>query len=203
MVLIPKDGGFFEPFEALAERMTRSATLLHAMFSEPERLEDYAGQITELEDQADGITHDIIARIDRSFVTPLSREDIHLLAKRLDNVVDLMDGTARRARMFHLSDRREPARELTRVLQRATEWIAEAVGLLRKPLEVTRIRREIKLLAEECGAIHFAAVSELFEGKPDALDVVKWTYLYDNIERAIDECEDVLHVLESLSLKHG
>ncbi len=203
MRLIPKDEGFFDLFEALAVRMTRSATLLNALFTEPVRLEHYAGQIKELEHQADELTHEIMTRIDRSFVTPLDREDIHLLATRLDNVVDLMDGTARRALMFHLSDRREPAKELTRVLQRATESIAEAVGLLKDPHEVTRIGREIKVLEEEGDAIYSAAVGALFEGTPDALDVIKWKELYDNIEHAIDECEDVLNVLESVAIKNG
>jgi hypothetical protein len=201
--LIPRDEGFFVLFESLASRMTRSATLLNALFTEPVRLEQYAGQIKELEHQADETTHEIMMRIDRSFVTPLDREDIHLLATRLDNVVDLMDGTARRAQMFHLKDRREPAKELTSVLMRATEMIASAVSSLKNPHEVQRIGREIKLLEEEGDAIYSAAVGALFEGTPNALDVIKWKELYDNIEHAIDECEDVLNVLESVAIKNG
>lgn len=203
MRLIPRDEGFFVLFESLATRMTRSATLLNLLFTEPTRLEQYAGQIKELEHQADETTHEIMMRIDRSFVTPLDREDIHLLATRLDNVVDLMDGTARRAQMFHLKDRREPAKELTQVLVRATEMIASAVKSLKEPHEVQRIGRAIKLLEEEGDAIYSAAVGALFEGTPNALDVIKWKELYDNIEHAIDECEDVLNVLESVSIKNG
>ena len=203
MRLIPRDEGFFVLFESLATRMTRSATLLNLLFTEPTRLEQYAGQIKELEHQADETTHEIMMRIDRSFVTPLDREDIHLLATRLDNVVDLMDGTARRAQMFHLKDRREPAKELTQVLVRATEMIASAVKSLKDPHEVQRIGRTIKLLEEEGDAIYSAAVGALFEGTPNALDVIKWKELYDNIEHAIDECEDVLNVLESVSIKNG
>jgi predicted phosphate transport protein (TIGR00153 family) len=201
--LIPRDEGFFVLFESLATRMTRSASLLNALFTEPTRLEQFAGQIKELEHQADETTHEIMMRIDRSFVTPLDREDIHLLATRLDNVVDLMDGTARRAQMFHLKDRREPAKELTQVLVRATEMIASAVKSLKVPHEVQRIGREMKLLEEEGDAIYSSAVGALFEGTPNALDVIKWKELYDNIEHAIDECEDVLNVLESVAIKNG
>jgi predicted phosphate transport protein (TIGR00153 family) len=201
--LIPRDEGFFVLFESLATRMTRSASLLNALFTEPTRLEQFAGQIKELEHQADETTHEIMMRIDRSFVTPLDREDIHLLATRLDNVVDLMDGTARRAQMFHLKDRREPAKELTQVLVRATEMIASAVKSLKNPHEVQRIGREMKLLEEEGDAIYSSAVGALFEGTPNALDVIKWKELYDNIEHAIDECEDVLNVLESVAIKNG
>ncbi len=203
MRLIPRDEGFFVLFESLATRMTRSASLLNALFTEPTRLEQFAGQIKELEHQADETTHEIMMRIDRSFVTPLDREDIHLLATRLDNVVDLMDGTARRAQMFHLKDRREPAKELTQVLVRATEMIASAVKSLKVPHEVQRIGREMKLLEEEGDAIYSSAVGALFEGTPNALDVIKWKELYDNIEHAIDECEDVLNVLESVAIKNG
>ncbi len=203
MRLIPRDEGFFVLFESLATRMTRSASLLNALFTEPTRLEQFAGQIKELEHQADETTHEIMMRIDRSFVTPLDREDIHLLATRLDNVVDLMDGTARRAQMFHLKDRREPAKELTQVLVRATEMIASAVKSLKNPHEVQRIGREMKLLEEEGDAIYSSAVGALFEGTPNALDVIKWKELYDNIEHAIDECEDVLNVLESVAIKNG
>ena len=203
MRLIPRDEGFFVLFESLATRMTRSASLLNALFTEPTRLEQFAGQIKELEHQADETTHEIMKRIDKSFVTPLDREDIHLLANRLDNVVDLIDGTARAAQMFHLKDRREPAKELTQVLVRATEMIDLAVKSLKNSKEVQRIGREMKLLEQEGDAIFSAAVGALFEGTPNALDVIKWKELYSNIEHAIDECEDVLNVLESVAIKNG
>lgn len=203
MRLIPKDEGFFALFDKLASIMTRSAKLLDELFNEPNRLDVFAAQIKELEHEADVITHEIMLRIDKSFVTPLDREDIHRLATRLDNVVDLVDGTARRAQMFHLSDRREPAKELTAVLLKATECIALATKSLKKPIEVQRLGREIKLLEEAGDAIFSRAVGALFEGTPNALDVIKWKELYDNIEHAIDECEDVLNVLESVALKNS
>lgn len=203
MRLIPRDEGFFNLFDGLATRMTRSAALLNALFTEPTRLDQYAGQIKELEHQADEITHEIMSRIDRSFVTPLDREDIHLLATRLDNVVDLMDGTARRAQMFHLADRRDPAKDLTRVLLQATEAIAQAVTSIKDPQAVALIGRDVKKLEEEADAIYSMAVGALFEGKPDALEVIKWKELYDNIEHAIDEADDVLNVLESISIKNS
>ncbi len=203
MRLIPKDEGFFELFDGLADRMTRSSELLLALFSEPDRLDQYAREIKELEHQADDITHEIMMRIDRSFVTPLDREDIHMLATRLDNVVDLMDGTARRAQMFHLADRREPAKDLTKVLVEATKAIALAVKSIKDSQKVQLVGRDVKRLEEEGDAVYSAAVGALFEGTPNALDVIKWKELYDNLEHAIDECEDVLNVLESISLKNS
>lgn len=203
MRLIPKDEGFFDLFDALADRLTRSAAVLNELFTEPTRLEFFGGKIKELEHQADELTHEIMLRLDRSFVTPLDREDIHTLATRLDNVVDLMDGTARRAHMFHLTDRREPAKQLTAILVRAAGLIRDAVHQVRDPHEVARIGREIKKCEEEGDDVYSKAVGALFEGSPDALEVIKWKELYDNIEYALDECEDVLNVLESVSIKYS
>lgn len=203
MRLIPKDEGFFALFDALAAIMVRSARVLDELFNEPDRLEVFVASIKALEHEADRITHEIMSRLDKSFVTPLDREDIHRLATRLDNVVDLIDGTARRAQMFHLKDRRAHAKELTQILLQATESIAQAAQSLKNPHEVSRIGREVKLLEEAADAIYSRAVGNLFEGTPNALDVIKWKELYDNIEHAIDECEDVLNVLESVALKNS
>lgn len=204
MRLIPKDEGFFDLFDALAERVTLSAALLHELFTDPTRLDHFAGQIKELEHQADEVTHEVVVRLDRSFVTPLDREDIYALATTLDNVVDLVDGTARRAQMFHIGDCREPAIQLTAVLVRASELIRQAVHNVRDPQQVARISREIKKLEQEGDVLYFSAVGALFAGTPqDALEVVKWKELYDNIEYAIDESEDVLNVLESISIKNS
>ena len=95
---------------------TTSATLLHNLFADPAHLERFVAEIKEVEHQADDITRDVINRIDKSFVTPIDREDIHLLVSQLDNVVDLIDGTARRAAMFHITEVKEPAKRLCDVL---------------------------------------------------------------------------------------
>lgn len=204
MRLIPKDEGFFELFDALAERLTLAAALLNELFTNPTRLDQLAGQIKELEHQADEVTREVVVRLDRSFVTPLDREDIHALATTLDNVVDLVNGTARRAQMFHIGDCREPAMQMTAVLVRASELIRQAVHNVRDPQQVARISREIKKLEQEGDILYFSAVGALFAGPPqDALEVVKWKELYDNIEYAIDESEDVLNVLESISIKNS
>lgn len=203
MRLIPKDEGFFDLFDGLAERMTKSASLLNDLFAEPTRLEYFVGLIKELEHEADEITHEIMLRLDRSFVTPLDREDIHALATQLDTVVDLMDGTARRAQMFHVADRREPAKALTALLMKATGAIKDAVHSVREPKEVARLAREIKQYEEEGDAVYMEAVGALFRNATDALEVIKWKELYDNLEHALDECEDVLNVLESISIKNS
>ncbi len=203
MRFLPKDEGFFGLFDQLSARLRTSAVLLRELFQEPSRLDDLTKKIKAEEHAADALTYEIMQRIDRSFVTPLDREDIHLLANRLDNVVDLMDGTARRALMFRISERREPAIALMNVLVECSEVIAQGTKDIRTPTAVHKSARKVKELEEKADAIYSQAIADLFAGKPDALEVIKWKEIYDNLEHAVDECEDVANVLESISLKNS
>jgi predicted phosphate transport protein (TIGR00153 family) len=190
-------------FAELAGHVTAGAKLLHQLFQEPERLTEHVAAIKDLEHRADVLTHDVIERIDTSFITPIDREDIHLLASRLDDVIDLIDGTARRAQMFRIREVRQPAIDLTWTLVRACQAIEGAVTSVKKPKVVVQTSLKVKLLEEEADAIYHSAMGSLFEGDPNPLDVIKWKELYDTIEHAIDQCEDVTNTLESISLKNG
>ncbi|MBV9772423.1 MAG: DUF47 domain-containing protein [Gemmatimonadetes bacterium] len=203
MGLIPRDEKFFDLFSALAERLAGSAKLIHQLFADPQNLTQHVQAIKDLEHEADNLTHDVIDRLDRSFVTPLDREDIHLLASRLDDVIDLLDGTARRAQMFHITETREPARRLSEVLVRAADCIVVAVAGMKNQKVVVERARELKQLEEEGDAIYHSAIGDLFAGSPDALEVIKWKDLYDKLEDALDQCEDVANVLESISIKNS
>jgi uncharacterized protein Yka (UPF0111/DUF47 family) len=126
-----------------------------------------------------------------------------MLASRLDDVIDQLDGTARRAAMFHITEVKEPAKRMCAVLIRAAESIESAVKEMKKPKIVAQRSREIKLMEEEGDAIYHEAVGLLFKGTPNPLDVIKWKELYDTLEGAIDQCEDVANVLESISIKNS
>jgi len=201
--LIPRDERFFDLFAEIAKRLTTSARLLSQLFAEPQKLDHYVAAIKTIEHEADNITHEVNTKLDASFVTPLDREDIHALATRLDNVVDLIDGTARRAVMFKITDVRPPARHLADILVRATDCIAESVTDMKRRKIVAQKARQIKLLEEEGDAIYHEAVGGLFQNGADALEVIKWKDLYDHLENALDECEDVANTLESISLKNA
>jgi uncharacterized protein len=190
-------------FSDLAKHATTSAGMLRQLFAEPAHLERYVAQIKEVEHQADDITRDVINRIDKSFVTPIEREDIHELVSQLDNVIDLIDGTARRAAMFHITEIKEPAKRLCDVLHDATLSIESAVMNMRDSKYVVKRGREIKVKEEEGDALYHQAVGALFAGTPEPLEVIKWKELYDTLERALDQCEDVANVLESIALKHA
>jgi predicted phosphate transport protein (TIGR00153 family) len=201
--LIPRDEGFFELLSRLATKMTDSSTLLCNLFAHPDRRDHFSHAIKDVEHQADDITHEVAVRLNRSFVTPLDREDILRLASELDNVVDLIDGTARRAVMFHISDTREPARALSEILMRCAGQLAHGVNEIKHPQSVNRVSRDVKKLEEEGDAIYHTAVGGLFNGAADPIEIMKWKELYDTLERAIDQCQTVSIVLESISVKHS
>ena len=204
MRLIPRDEGFFEMFAEIAGCLTGAATRLAQMFGDPSRLPELVKEIKELEKKADNLTHGVSVRIDSSFVTPLDREDIHLLATRLDNVVDLIDGTARRAVMFHIRETRQPARQMADVLCRSTEIIGRMIADMKKPRNVAENTLAMKQLEEEGDAIYFEAIGGLFDGgRTEPLEVIKWKEIYDHIEHTIDECEHVALVLESIAIKNS
>jgi uncharacterized protein len=201
--LIPKDQVFFTLFNELATHLMTASRLLRELFDHPDNLQEQIRAIKEVEHKADQLTHDISARIDASFVTPIDREDIHALSTRLDDVIDLLDGTARRAETFHLGQVREPARQLCALLVEATEHLQRGVSGIKRPKEVMASAVEVKRIEEEGDAIYHKAVGDLFEGSPDPLDVIKWKEIYDRLEHALDSCMGVVHALQSISLKNA
>ena len=201
--LIPRDEQFFDMFDEIARRMSVAAKLLKQLFAEPGRMAEHVAAIKDVEHEADVITHDVIVRINKSFITPFDREDIHELASRLDDVIDLIDGTARRAVMFRITKPREAARQLADVIVRATASLEQAVVSIKKPKIVIEKGTEVKALEEEGDAIYHAAVGALFDDGENPIEVMKWKELYDTLERTLDQCEDVANVLESIALKNA
>lgn len=201
--LIPRDQEFFTLFNELATHLLTSARLLKELFEQPSRIQEQVRAIKAVEHKADQLTYEINARIDRSFVTPIDREDIHEMSTRLDDVIDLLDGTARRAEIFHIERVREPARQLAALLVEATEHLQRGVGGIKRPKEVNACALEVKRIEEEGDAIYHEALGELFQGKPDPLDVIRWKEIYDRLEQALDSCMGVVHTLQSISLKNA
>jgi uncharacterized protein len=201
--LIPRDEKFFDYFSELAGHIERAATLLHSLFGDLEHRAEIAAQIKQVEKDGDVVTGRINERIDTSFVTPLDREDILTLAKTLDNVIDLMNGAARRVTMFHVDRPHAGARAMAEVLVRASGLIKLSVRDIQRRPEMAAHARAMKSLEEEGDQRYGEAITALFAGTPDALDVIKWKEILDSLEEAVDECEDVANVLESISLKNS
>jgi hypothetical protein len=187
----------------LARRLQNSAALLKELLQQPARMDELVEAIKREEHAADNMMRDIVQRINSTFVTPIDREDIYHLGSKLDNVIDLLDGAARRAQMFRITQVRQPALQLVDVLIRAAAAIEHGVINIKKPKIVEQRTRELKVMEEEADAIYHAAIGELFDGDiTDAIEVIRWKEMFDKLEDAMDECEDVANVLEGISLKH-
>ena len=204
MRFLPREEEFFDLFVQVATRNKEAAHLLRDLFAAaPERRTPIVDAIKRLEHEADQLTHEVVNRLDRTFITPLDREDIHQLASDLDDVMDAIDGTARRAQMFHLGVAPAPVKVLAEVIERMVAVLGEGVGRLKKGDDVMRYCVEAKKLEEEGDVIYHEALGQLFEKEKDALEVIKWKEIYDNLERTLDEAEDVANVVESITLKHA
>ena len=181
----------------------QSAELLKQLFETPRDATRIAAEIKKVEHDGDAIVHIVNQRIDTSFVTPLDREDIHLLAKRLDNVIDLINGAARRVVMFRVIESRQGGVEMADILVKASQEILASVGDVTKRVTMLEHGRAMKALEEEGDALYAQCVGALFTNETNAIEVIKWKEIFDALEHAIDECEDVSNVLESIALKNG
>src|SRR6266513_3770481 len=202
--LLPREEEFFDLFVAVATRNTVAAEHLRELFdAPPDRRIARVEAIKRLEHEADQVTHEVVNRLDRTFITPLDREDIHQLASDLDDVMDAMDGTARRSQIFRRGPAPEGVKQLTEVIERMVGVLGEGVGRLKKGDDVMRYCIEAKQLEEEGDAIYHETLGRLFEKERDALEIIKWKEIYDNLEQTLDQSEDVANVLESITLKHA
>ena len=201
--LLPREEKFYSEFQALADELKRGAATLEAMLAPDRPIWDKADEIKEIEHQCDFLTHEIIQRLNRTFVTPLDREDIHALARSLDDVMDAIDAAATLIRLYRLDSVRFGARELARIITTSTEQVQLALGALEQHKGLTIHAVEINRLENEADRMHQQAVMRLFDEERDPIIVMKWKEALDFLEGATDRCEDVANVLEGVMVKHG
>jgi uncharacterized protein len=201
--LIPKEERFYDDFTAMALQIRHGAELLDQMMAPERPIWDKADEIKEVEHKCDFLTHEIIQRLNRTFVTPLDREDIHELARSLDDVMDAIDASASIVRLYHIESVRPGARELTRLVLDSAEQVVCAIKALEKRKGVAECAVEINRLENEADRAHQAAVGSLFSEERDAIVIMKWKEILDFLEQATDRCEDVANVLEGVVVKHA
>jgi predicted phosphate transport protein (TIGR00153 family) len=203
MRLIPREEKFYDDFQALAVELQRGALLLEQMLAPERPIWDKADEIKEVEHKCDFLTHEVIQRLNRTFVTPLDREDIHALARSLDDVMDAIDASATLVRLYRLESVRFGARELASIISASTKEVRLALGAMEKRKGVITHAVEINRLENEADRTHQQAVSRLFDEERDPITVLKWKETLDFLEDATDRCEDVANVLEGVIVKHG
>jgi hypothetical protein len=201
--LIPREEKFFTDFLSMADELQKGARLLEQMVAAEHPVWDKADEIKEVEHKCDFLTHEIIQRLNRTFVTPIDREDIHELARSLDDVMDAIDASASVVRLYRLSSVRFGARELARVVSASTIEIHHALSALSSGKSFAVHSVEINRLENEADRIHQQAVGRLFEEETNPIAVMKWKETLDFLEEATDRCEDVANVIEGVAVKHG
>jgi uncharacterized protein Yka (UPF0111/DUF47 family) len=204
--LLPKDTVFYDLFEDLVKHVVASAKQLNQLVGQFPRIEASLQLIRNEEHEADELAHAALDRLDRTFITPFDREDIHTLVGGLDDIIDAIDALVKRMPLFHVKSIPPMFVAQTEVLIKATEAVKEAVFRLRKSRKLSDLSQSLIEIHhhESVGDDnHHAAMSDLFGGSTDALEVLKWKELYDYIEEAIDGCEDVGNTLERIVLKNG
>jgi predicted phosphate transport protein (TIGR00153 family) len=201
--LIPREERFYDDFTAMAQQIRYGAELLDSMLAPDRPIWDKADEIKEVEHKCDFLTHEIIQRLNRTFVTPLDREDIHALARSLDDVMDAIDASASIVRLYQIDTVRPGARELTRLVLDSTAQVVRAMQALEKRKGVAECAVEINRLENEADRAHSAAVQSLFNDERDAVVIIKWKEVLDFLEQATDRCEDVANVIEGVVVKHA
>ncbi len=201
--LIPKEERFYDDFVSMAEEIRRGATMLEEMLTPECPLWDKAEEIKEIEHKCDFLTHEIIQRLHRTFVTPLDREDIFALARSLDDVMDAIDATATIVQLYQISTVRQGARDLAHMIKASAEQVVVATKALERKQGVAEPAVEINRLENEADRMHQHAVRLLFAEERDPVQIMKWKEIFDFLEEATDRCEDVANVLEGVVVKHA
>jgi predicted phosphate transport protein (TIGR00153 family) len=199
--LFPKDEDFFQLFRKQAALVRESCDGLHEMMERFDRLEERAKALKEVEHRADLVTHELFERLNRTFITPLEREDIHNLASGLDDVVDAAEAIASRLVLFGITRSTPEAVRLTAVLSACGRQIEQAVENLKNLRNLMAFTIEINRLENEADGISRQVVADLFSGTHEILDVMRWKEIYGRLESAADQCEDVANTIESIVIK--
>jgi predicted phosphate transport protein (TIGR00153 family) len=201
--LIPREKQFFADFETMALEIVRAAAMLEDMLAPEHPIWDKAEEIKEVEHRCDFLTHEVIQRLNRTFITPLDREDIHALARSLDDVMDAIDASAAAIRLYQIATVRSGARELAHLIAQSAAEIAKAMPALDRGKGVHVHAVEINRLENEGDRMHQSALQQLFAEERDPIAIIKWKEILDILEAATDRCEDVANVLENIVVKHG
>ena len=200
------DRSFYEAFERHAARIVEAGNLITEIVRHPERAVEIAKAIHDAENAGDIITHETIARLHKTWITPIDRADIHALISALDDVLDLIEAASERVALYEVKELPEFVLPLADSLQLATVAVDKAIKLLpqvKQPKEMLDLCIEINRLENQADNSYRHGLATLFKGGYDAIDVMKWRDIIDNLEAATDKCEDVANILEGIVLEYS
>jgi predicted phosphate transport protein (TIGR00153 family) len=200
---IPREEKFFDLFVEDAQNVLAGARLLEEMFRSYEERERIASQLRDLERKGDGLSHDIGQKLEKTFVTPFDREDIHQLISRLDDVLDFIEEVADTCILYKITEPSGPALEQATIIVQQAEQIVRALEKLKGFKNVGPHWIEIHRLENEGDRVARKAIADLFTNGGDPVDTIKWKDVYALLEDTIDSCEDVANVIERIVVKHA
>ncbi|HJX03751.1 MAG TPA: DUF47 domain-containing protein [Dehalococcoidia bacterium] len=204
--LFPKEPAFFTLFEKSASNTVKVAHRFNEMLCNWDDTESKMAEITELEHQGDMVTHEIIAQLHRTLITPFDREDIALLAHSMDDVTDCMEAAADTMLLYKVDKPTEQAKAMAYIIVVVSTEVEKAIGEIRHSINLKKILTrciEINRLENEADKIYRSALADLFSDKNDMAFIIKWREIYEYMEGAIDKCEDIANVLEGVALKYA
>jgi predicted phosphate transport protein (TIGR00153 family) len=207
-LLLPRQDQFFALLEQIAVKITAAAEVFGelATASHHGQFEQIAGRLKPIETEADELCHRLYEELDRTFVTPIDREDLAHLTKALDNVIDAMEHVAAFADLFRFESLSEPMQQMVRITVKTAMEVVGAIGNLRKFNDPESIRGRtvtVHTLENEADAVYRAAVETLFTNGVDARELVRQKDMLISLEMGVDQCEDAMDVIRSIVVKHG
>lgn len=203
--LLPRDEKFFELFEKAAEVVFAGAETLQQMLSDFDNAEVYRKKIGDLEHEGDAVIHAVMDKLNRTFVTPFDQEDIRAIASRLDDIIDFTQAAAERLVLYQVKEPYPDSVELAGVLVKTVRQVQAAVGMLRdlgQRRSILEVCIEINRLENAGDKLYREALGRLFcEG--NVIELLRWKEIFEQIEQAVDQCEDLADVIESVVVKHA
>lgn len=200
---MPHDGDFFVLFQKQAENVVIGAHAFLQMLEHYTGVPEQVQRIKAIEHNGDEITHQIFRKLNQTFITPFDREDIHQLGSTMDDVIDLIDAAASRFVLYRVKEIRHGTLELCKVLAAAAVELKEAIYAMESPDKALHRVIEINRLENESDRICRTLIAQLFEEEKNPVEIIKWKEIFEVIETAVDKCEDVSNVIESVILKNA
>jgi predicted phosphate transport protein (TIGR00153 family) len=205
MRLFPKEIDFFEIFDRTSLNITKAASLMVDLMESFDNLEARAKEIHEIEQDSDMLTHDIMKKLNKTFITPIDREDLYALASRMDDVIDLIWAVVDRIAVFKIKESTPEAISMSKDLLTTAEVMHKAIKKLKEKnyAHVQEFCIEINRLENRIDRGFRDALGRLFDEVKDPVLIIKWKEVYEHLEDASDRCEDVANVLEAIVLKYA
>jgi predicted phosphate transport protein (TIGR00153 family) len=201
--ILPKEEQYFGLFSQMTSYIYDASRALVEMVSDKSgNFEEHSRRIKAIEHQCDELTHKISTRLNKSFITPFDREDIYMMSSALDDIVDLIDDAARAMVMYDVHETTSHARHFADVIQRMAIELHEVVSKLSRPDGMAARLVTLHSLENEGDEVFHRAIEELFHNAQDPLHVIKWKSIYEKLEAAVDRCENVANIIESVIIKH-